>query len=221
MPIYITTDSHGEWDALFRKLEHLQIEDCVLLHCGDVGIGFKPENKQHKEIDLINNRFKKRGIQFIGCRGNHDSPQYFQGNLKLSHFELLPDYTYREFNGEKFLFVGGALSIDRIMRLPNVSWWEDEAFVLKPELVEKVDVLITHSSPSWNGPFEKIGIASWCDKDPTLWDECVKERYAHDELINLCKPKKHFCGHFHLSSTVEVNGCRSKILDILEIVEYR
>jgi hypothetical protein len=221
LPVCITTDHHGEWDALFRKLEHLQIEDCVLLHCGDIGIGFKSPDKQHKEIEFVNNRFKKRNIQFKGIAGNHDHREYFQGNVNLSNFELLPDYTYREFNGEKFLFVGGAVSIDRLIRVPNMSWWEDEAFILKPELVDKVDVLITHTAPNWIGDFQKSGISGWCEKDPTLWKECVKEREDIAKLIELCGAKKHRCGHFHQSHFSSHNGCDSRILDILEIVEHR
>lgn len=221
LPVLICGDLHGEWDALFRKLESLKLENCILIGVGDLGIGFKSPDKQHKEIEFVNNRFKKRNIQFKGCRGNHDDQGYFLGSVKLSNFELLPDYTYREFNGEKFLFVGGAVSVDRRGRVPNMSWWEDEAMVLKPELVKKVDVLITHSCPSYNGPFEKGAISGWCERDSTLWEECVEERKLHDKLIELCECKKHYCGHFHLSSDVEVNGCRSKILDILEIVEHR
>jgi predicted phosphodiesterase len=213
--LYIIGDSHGEWDTLFRKLDHLEIDNCDLLHVGDVGIGFKAPGKQNREIELINNSFKKRNIKFLAVRGNHDDPSYFDGQINYSNFELLPDYTYREFNGEKFLFVGGAVSIDRIKRVPNMSWWKDEEFTLKPDLIKKVDVLITHSAPSWSGPFDKSGIASWCVKDSTLWDECVAERYAHDKLIVECSPKKHYCGHFHLSSNVKVGDCVSQILDIL------
>ena len=221
LPTYICGDLHSEWDALFRKLNYLKIENCYLIHVGDGGVGFLPEAKQMRQFEHHNDRFKKRNIKYLGIRGNHDDPAYFQGQVKLSHFELVPDYTYREFNGEKFLFVGGAVSIDRQVRVPRMSWWEDEVFVLKPELVKKVDVLITHGPPSWNGPNEKSGIAGWCEKDLTLWEECLKERQDIDKLIELCQPIKHYCGHHHLSSFVSVNGCDSKILDILEIVEHR
>lgn len=220
-PVLICGDSHGEWDFLFRKLDHLKITDCRLLHVGDIGVGFKHPEKQNREILLLNDRFKKRNIFFVGIRGNHDDLEYFQGRVKHSHFELIPDYTYREFNGEKFLFVGGAVSVDRAIRVPHMSWWPDEEFVLKPELVEEVDVLITHSCPNWLGPNNKASISGYCSRDATLWDDCVKEREAHGKLIELCKPKKHYCGHMHMSETVTVNGCQSKLLDILEIVEHR
>lgn len=219
--IYIVGDTHGDWDVLFGRIDRADIKDCVLLHVGDIGIGFKSPDKQKREFDLLNNRFQKRNIMFKGIRGNHDDPSYFLGQYNFSHFELLPDYSYRIFNGEKFLFVGGAVSVDRRLRVPNMSWWENEEFVLRPELVEKVDVLITHSAPNWIGPSDKAGISGWCEKDPTLWDECVKEREKHNELIKLCCPTKHYCGHFHVSAFTSVNGCDSRILNILEIIEHR
>lgn len=219
--IYIVGDTHGEWEALFRKIDHLGIGNCYLIHVGDGGEGFLTKEKQLRQFEHLNNCFKKRNIQYKSIRGNHSDPDYFQGQVKHSHFELIPDYTYREFNGEKFLFVGGAISIDRRLRVPHMSWWEDEAFVLKPELVEKVDVLITHTIPQWSGDFQKSGIVSWCEKDSTLWEEAVIERENISKLIELCQPKKHYSGHFHKSCFTSYNGCDSLILDILEIVEHR
>jgi hypothetical protein len=35
----------------------------------------------------------------------------------------------------------------------------------------------------------------------------------------LCGATRHYCGHFHLSSIVDVEGCTSIILDELEIKE--
>ena len=219
--IYLVGDVHGEFDTLFRKITHLEIGNCYLIHVGDGGEGFLPEPKQTRQFEHYNNFFKKHNIQYLSIRGNHSDPAYFQGQVKLSNFELLPDYTYREFNGENFLFVGGAVSIDRRLRIPRMSWWEEETFVLKPDLVEKVDVLISHSAPYWIGDFEKSGIASWCEQDPTLWAECSKEREDIAKLIELCGCKKHYAGHFHASHFASHNGCDSRILDILEIVEHR
>lgn len=220
--VCIVGDTHGSWDQLFHKLDHCEIDNCTLIHVGDIGIGFKSPHKQEREIELLNNRFQKRNINFYGVAGNHDDPAYFQGQINFPHFKLLPDYTYLNINGEIFLFVGGAVSVDRRIRIPNISWWEGEEFVLNlPELIKPCDVLITHLAPTWNGPFDKQGIQSWCEKDPTLWEECKQERLALDELIKLCRPKKHFCGHFHTFAQCEHGGCLSRILDILEIIEYR
>ena len=220
LPIYVAGDSHGQFDALFRKIEHYDIKDCIFISLGDDGFGFISHDKQMRQFGLLNNRFKKRNIQWMGIRGNHQDPIYHKGldRVVLSHMELLDDYTYKTLNDQKFLFVGGAISVDRMYRKEGISYWKDEVFVLDESKVEECDVLITHSAPSWNWKSTKEGIASFCAKDPTLWDECKKEREDHDKLIEMCKPSKHYCGHMHVSSTSFFGGCHSRILAELEII---
>jgi hypothetical protein len=133
---------------------------------------------------------------------------------------LLPDYHTQIINGEKFLFVGGAISIDRKIRQEGFSYWENEPFVLDESKIEECDVLITHSAPTWLGPFDKKVILSWCEKDEFLWRDCLKEREDHDILFELAKPKKSYAGHFHKRFSVDINGCRAKILAELEIIPH-
>jgi len=223
-PVLLIGDIHGAFGRL-KDIVHKQgIENCYLICVGDLGIGFK--RTQTGEIMAcadLNDYFSKKNIHFMSVRGNHDNPDYFNKDQRIvmSNFELLPDYTVKELNGEKFLFVGGAISIDRLYRVPGQSYWHDEPFVLKPELATECDVLVTHSGPTWNGPFDKEGLAGWGERDPELWDDCYKERIAHDELIKLAKPKMHYCGHFHSYHWVEMNGCYSTILTIEQVKEHR
>lgn len=224
-PIILIGDIHGAFNRLKDLIWKQQIENCWLICVGDLGIGFNysPEGEMQACKDL-NSYFAKRNIHFLSIRGNHDDPLYFndpQYRIDLSNFKLLPDYHRETLNGEEFLFVGGAVSIDRKYRVLGRSYWEDELFVLKPELAGKCDVLVTHSAPYWIGPFDKEGLAGWSEKDPTLWDECYKERIEHDELIKLCQPRKHYCGHFHTSSWVDFRDCYSTILNIEETKEHK
>lgn len=221
-PIYIAGDSHGQWDSLFKKIEDYDIKDCILISVGDLGIGFISHDKQMRQFDQLNNRFKKHNIQYMSIRGNHDHKLYFEGidRVVLSHMELLDDYTYKTLNDQKFLFVGGAISVDRTRRTEGVSYWKDEVFVLDESKIEQCDVLVTHSAPTWNWNSTKDNIKWWCDQDPTLWDECRKEREDHDKIIELGKPSKHYCGHMHVSSTAFVGGCHSRILAELEIIQH-
>jgi len=219
--VLILGDVHGEWEKLFSLINRYDIKDCYLICVGDLGIGFaNSHSKEIRTLEIANTFFTVRNINFLSIRGNHDNPAFFKKEIKsFSNIRLIPDYHTEIINDEKFLFVGGAVSIDRTHRKEGISYWSDEGFVLKPELVEKCDVLITHSVPSWNGPNNKSGIESWCSKDPTLWEECMAERFGHDKLIELCKPKRHYAGHMHISSTVAMNGCISKILNELEIIQ--
>jgi hypothetical protein len=219
--IYVLGDNHGKYDQLFRNLDDFNIQDCILIHVGDGGEGFIEKDKQLRQFNLLNDRFKKRNIEYMSIRGNHSDPKYFDGSINLSHFRLLPDYHVEFINDEKFLFVGGAISIDRKIRKVNFSYWEDEAFVLKPEFAVPCDVLITHSAPVWIGPIDKDGILGWCDKDQYLWRDCMKEREDITALYKLAKPKKAYLGHFHQPFFVDFEGCRGRILAELEIIEHR
>jgi Icc-related predicted phosphoesterase len=219
--IYLHGDNHGDWDFLFKKLEYLSISNCLLIGVGDAGVGFSIKRKQERQFELLNSSFKKRGIKYLTIRGNHDDPAYFDGSIKLSNFELIPDYTSRKINGETFLFVGGAVSVDRCYRREGVSYWPDETFVFKPELATECDVLVTHSAPTWIGPIDKSGIQGFISKDENLWEECCKERLAVEQLFNKSKPKKSYHGHFHKSYQAYSNGCGATILDINEFIEHK
>ena len=220
--IYIVGDLHGTFGAMKLSILHYNIRDCILICVGDLGVGFHHPNREPSIWRNLNSFFAEHNIHFYSIRGNHDDPKYFSGpnRINLSNFHLLPDYHRETFNGETFLFVGGAISVDRKDRILNKSYWSDEGFVFKPELANQCDVLITHSAPQWNGPTDKSNISYWCEVDRKLWDECCQERKDHTSLIQLCKPKKHYCGHFHISSFVENEGCTSVILNIEEIKQH-
>ena len=221
-PTLVVGDIHGEWDALFNKIKSYNMSDCILIHVGDGGEGFLPYEKQLRQFEYLNDFFKKYNIEYLSIRGNHSDPSYFDGSINLSHFKLLPDYTTLTLNDKKFLFVGGAISIDRTIRKEGISYWKDEVFKLDESKIQQCDVLITHSAPTWNGPIEKNGmLANFCQKDATLWDECMEERKQHDVLIKLSGAKRHFAGHFHGYFVVDFDDCVSTILDILQIAEIR
>jgi len=220
-PIYIVGDIHGKWDQLFLKIKAAGVRDLILIGVGDLGIGFLDPNKQARQFDYVNSFFGGKGIDFIGIRGNHDDPSYYDSSIDRSNFKLLADYTSLILNDKEFLLVGGAVSIDRKIRKEGVSYWADEKFILDHSKIKRCDVLVTHSAPTWSGPFDKSGISGWCDRDETLWDECLQERKDHDVLIKLCGASRHYCGHFHTSSSVDFDGCISTILDELEVKEIR
>lgn len=222
-PILILGDIHGQFGRLKEQIERLDLKNCYMLQVGDLGIGFQhPAKGEMHGIKKLNTLFKSRDIHFMSIRGNHDDPEYFNGlsKVKLSHFKLLPDYYTKVLNGERFLFVGGAVSIDRVYRIPGRSYWSNEIFNYDPSRVINCDVLVTHSAPTWCGPLDKTSLSSWIEKDKTLWDECFKERCEHDKLLSQCKAKKHYCGHFHVSTWADNGNCTSRILNIEEIKEH-
>lgn len=236
-PIYIVGDVHGRFDLLQQEIKRFDLRDCIIICVGDLGIGFEFKYnpmKEHRIHAQQNEWFGRRGIKFYSIRGNHDDPQFFRGDTRVvyDNFEMLEDYTTLDLNGEKFLFIGGAISVDRECvsrsgvkyRREGETYWKEEVLVLHPDKLQDCDVLITHTAPSWNGPLDKEGIRSIVDYDivdPTLWDECIAERRTIDEIIRNVRPKMHYCGHFHCYSWCENWDCYSTILSILQFKEHR
>ena len=221
-PILFLGDTHGAYENLFYIIKNKKIENCYLIHVGDGGEGFLQKEKQLRQFEDLNNRFKSKNIEYKSIRGNHSNPHYFQelNKISLSNFELIEDYTVAEYGDKKIQFIGGAVSIDRTGRAPNVSYWENEGAIFEKEKCQKVDILVTHTAPSWCFPqqFNEM-VYGWAREDAYLLEDLTDERAVMDEIFKICKPSLHLYGHFHTSVTERINGCIHKLLDINEIWE--
>lgn len=219
-PILFLGDHHGAWSQLFDIIDAKKISDCYLISVGDSGIGFTDKKNQIKMINYLNYEFKERNIIFMSIRGNHDDPDFFRGEdiVSLSNFELIEDYTVIEHNGKKIQFIGGATSIDRTARSEGISYWEGEVLNFERDKCQEVDILVTHTAPSWCFPqqFNEM-VYGWAREDAFLIEDLTEERAIMDEICKLCKPRLHLYGHFHSSWTERVNGCIHRLLDINEI----
>ena len=222
-PILFLGDNHGAWGELLYIIKTKNLSNAYIISVGDLGIGFNPSGDL-MQCDLLSKEFKKRNINFYGIRGNHDDPLYFSGDNRicLDNFELIQDYTIFEYNSKLIQFIGGAVSIDRTGRAEGISYWVDEGVNFDKELCKKVDILVTHTAPSWCFPqqFNEM-VYGWAREDAYLLEDLTDERAVLDEIFKICKPSLHLYGHFHSSCTERVNGCMSKLLDINEIWEYR
>lgn len=223
-PILYIGDHHGDWKQMFWFINRGKLENCYLISVGDSGVGFTPKPQQINDINSLNDKFKKLNIEFLSIRGNHDDPSYYNGDnrIALSNFELIEDYTVMEHNSKMFQFIGGATSIDRTMRKEGVSYWSGEGLNFNEAKLRKVDVLVTHTAPSWCFPqrFNEI-VYSWAGEDAYLLEELTTERAVMDEIFKVCQPSLHLYGHFHSSRNEEINNCVHRLLGINEIWESR
>lgn len=222
-PIFVLGDLHNLWRNLFVKLDKFKISNCYIICVGDLEAGFPGSSlEDYKKYNIF---FKEMGIEFLSCRGNHENPAFFDGSVDLSNFVLLPDYSVLYHGVEIWQLVGGAISIDRFdprIRKENVTYWKNEVFVLDESKAMKCDVLVTHTSPNWLGPGLVGPFVEGCmQADPSLRPELIEERSKVDKLLDICKPNKLYAGHFHRSEVNTRNGCRGRILDILEITEHK
>ncbi len=228
--IYIAGDIHGDLASIVQV--NKAITDSIFIQVGDFGVGFVNEKKQNHILTALNTVLREKNNILLTIAGNHDNKEYFRGNHIFSHLKLLPDYTYVQINDLIYLFVGGAISIDRIARTLHVDYWLDEGVELKEELLnQECDVLITHTKMTNQYPYTFSSLVlgmndaenkMFPDK-PTdsLLDEIKIENYLIDRIFDAVKPKYHFYGHFHDSKVGFIKNCEWKLLDINEIVTFR
>lgn len=133
-------------------------------------------------------------------RGNHDDPAYFEPKLiDYPLLKTLPNYTVVQFQVTNILCIGGAISVDRQMRLRRMStdlagqkiYWGNENVVydetiLNEETRSNVDIVITHTCPSFCHPIHKIGFDSCLGQnDESLNDDIRKERQVMDQIHDI------------------------------------
>jgi DNA repair exonuclease SbcCD nuclease subunit len=220
LPLIFLGDNHGAWNELFYNIQSKNLKDCYIVSVGDCGIGFKPPTSQLNQIKTLNEEFKKKNIYFKAIRGNHDDPSYFNGKDKInfSHFELLEDYSILEYKNKTIQLIGGAISIDRTGRAVGLSYWENEGVIFNKQQCKQVDILITHTAPSFCFPqqFNDM-VYGWAKEDAYLLEDLTDERSVMDEIFKLCNPSLHLYGHFHSSWTETINKCKHKLLNINEL----
>jgi hypothetical protein len=221
---YLLGDHHSNYDDLIRALLRRGLRGVRIIHVGDGEEGY-PDSWDAETPERLDNAFAALEIQYLSIRGNHSNPRVFDGSVNLPNFKLLSDYTRLEIDGQTWLFVGGAISIDRINRSPNETWWIEEEMILDETRSQPADVLVTHTGPTSSVPpvsnflleyihyEEQIG----CD---TLFDELRDEAARHDRLFELVKPRQWYHGHFHRSATHQVDGCTIRQLDVAELVRH-
>jgi predicted phosphodiesterase len=206
--MFILGDIHGNFNNLIRLIDKIG-NTSPIIQVGDFGITNNHGNM--KEIlNRLNNKLGEVGNKMYVIRGNHDNPIYWNGDWLLDNIELLPDYSVREIEGKTVLFVGGALSIDRIPRLMDGGnyYWLDEEFVFDKKKIDEligIDVVITHTAPQFAPP-QTINdlVRGFAQYDQPLLHELAIERGEMSEMYELLTKKNYithwFYGHFHTNS---------------------
>lgn len=186
-----------------------------LLHVGDFGLS-DDESYNEKVLNELNKTLLEKNILLFVIRGNHDNPKYFtdlnfKASLKYENIYFKDDYTVLNIEEKNFLFIGGATSIDREIRLvEGLMYFPEEAFVYQ-KLKESdfngdLDYVITHTCPN----FALVSRNEFAGHVIGLKSEIYKEgldlEQVYYDLLDLNqKPKKWFFGHFHKDRVLEVN----------------
>ncbi len=196
-------DVHGKYDRYKRILASGPPGS---IQVGDMGVGFRRTqgyragefcaNPPHYAMELGHHRF---------IRGNHDNP----GECR-KHSRWISD-GHVDWD-TRTMFVGGAISIDRHLRVPDYTWWEDEELSI-PELDAIVRVylemkptnMVTHDCP------REVGDAL-LSVSPEASGGKIESRtcQAFQAMWSAHSPDLWVFGHWHHSFDHVLHGGREK-----------
>lgn len=216
--IYITGDTHGQFGRVEAFCEQFQTKrEDILIILGDAGI-----NYSGGKIDGLKKRFlEKLPITLFCIQGNHEKRPSAIDTYKekiryggtvhyeeeYPHLLFAKDGEVFDLDGKKAIVMGGAYSVDKMVRLMyGYEWWPDEqpseeikAYVEQQleKINWKVDVVLTHTTPLKYEPVEVFlpGIdQSQVDKSTEIWLDGIEERLDYG---------KWYCGHYHTEKKID------------------
>jgi DNA repair exonuclease SbcCD nuclease subunit len=229
--VYFLGDLHGHFDLLTSQLKKSQFNDAHIIQVGDFGVGFN-RGEESRQLTILNEVCEAGNIKLYVIRGNHDDPSYFNGLFtEYNNILFVKDNTFLQLNGLTYFFSGGAISIDRCIRKVGINYWANEGVdinfnSLESDLLKypKIDVVVTHSSPSFAFPtqYDRI-VHAYIRRDSSLDKELRDERALITKLYDLLLSKKihHWIyGHFHAQHEETTHtGVHFVALDINEFYE--
>jgi hypothetical protein len=102
-------DIHGDFETIVYRLNNYS--DTVLIVCGDIGMGFHKDEYYFLIFKKLNLKLSRNNNHLVMFRGNHDNPEYFNGNFKkYHHIHIIPDYTIVSALSINVLCVGGIIA---------------------------------------------------------------------------------------------------------------
>jgi hypothetical protein len=210
--IIVRGDLHGEFRHLMKDISENYIINSHIFIAGDCGFGFNTIEKDFMDLEDLNTFFHNRNSFLHLIRGNHDNPIIWDLNWSsVNHNRTSDSYGFTNIffekdgsfitvDGVKIMCIGGAVSTDRHMRAPNISWWSGE---VTPSIEPKdlgIDYVVSHDAPV-ECPVERD--FTWFPKDEVLVKDVYDNRKRLSLVYDKLKPslKGWYHGHYHNSYT--------------------
>ena len=169
---------------------------------GNYNIGTKSEKYYIDKLEKLNKILDYNGTYVFIIRGNNDNPEYFSKEIiNFSNIKTIPDYSVISANDLNILCVGGGISVNRQWkikqeeRINNIKnsnkklYWSDEAPVFDEDAIKeinnsvKINVIVSHSSPSFVGPQDDCLTNNWTNEDETLISDIKNERNVMNKIF--------------------------------------
>ena len=158
-----------------------------------------------QQLEELSDMLVRLGVTLRFIDGNHDDHialKKLRGRVRVRGVPIAKNVIYQprgsvheDEDGTRFLFLGGAPSIDKARRVEGESWWPEEVITkadLDLALAAKapIHVLVTHDAPTFPPGFAPKGSPSY-QRAQTLSMKRV------DTLIQHHRPTLHMHGHWH------------------------
>lgn len=211
--IYITGDTHGDFERIFEFCaEYDTQKDDILIILGDAGINFHL-NERDTALKLT---LSQLPVTLFCIHGNHEERPYevsgyeemqWHGGLvyvepEFPNLIFASDGEIYDLDGRSVVVIGGAYSVDKNYRIRNcLPWFEteqpDDATKKYVEYrLEKhgwqVDTVLTHTAPLKFEPtwaFLTNIDQSQVDKSTEKWLDSIEEKLSY---------KQWYFGHYHV-----------------------
>ncbi len=210
-------DSHGDLEYVGYVAQAAGKAAAEIVCVGDWGFIW-PGSMQ---LDKLSSLLVKLGVTMRFIDGNHDVHpilKKLQKSVRTCAVPIAPNVIYQprgsvheDEDGTRFLFCGGAPSIDEESRIPGKSWWPEETittaeFACALSVKGPIHVLVTHDAPTFPPGFSAKGTLRY----QALQDLSMQRV---DALIEKHRPTLHVHGHWHTRATTYRGSTRVEALD--------
>lgn len=229
--VYITGDRHGDFTDL--KVDSMcgkYTEKDIVIILGDAGINYYVKQKRNAEENLLQEEKKCRKLKediqgvvkatLFCVHGNHEArPECIEGYQKKKwhggtvfyqkeypNILFAKDGEVYDFNGKKYIVIGGAYSVDKMFRLLcGYNWFKDEqpSDVIKKKVEArlekenwKIHGVLSHTCPYRYEPkelFLKEVDQDKVDKSTEKWLDTIEKRLDYQVW---------YFGHYHGEKTI-------------------
>jgi len=219
-------DNHGDLAFIEQAAAKAAKHTATLIQAGDWGFLWPYADKLEELSTLLEHADPKSPTQLRFCCGNHDDHprlKKLRGRVRVRGVEIAKNVIYQprgsvheDDDGTRFLFLGGAPSIDRAGRVEGKSWWPEETittaeFIRAKSVCAPIHVLVTHDAPTFPPGFTPKG-------SPSYQRDQLRSMDFVDRLIRHHKPTLHIHGHWHTQySRTHKNGTLTIGLNCNEI----
>ena len=212
MSVFVTGDTHGGYRTDFQKvLDFNGNENDYLIVLGDFGFYWNNSECEKNARKLLS----KKDYTILFVDGNHENFDILNKFKEIEMFDSVVgqyenDKIYHlkrghvyNIQGKTFFVMGGADSIDKGSRQDGVSWWKEEipsydeyetGLKTLDKYDNKIDYILSHTGPKSVLDEYIRKYSYWIKKDIDTGKSV--EEYL-DVIIQTCKFKKHFFGHWH------------------------